>query len=352
MSTRAVILGLLATLAWLSPARGWSKEYFVNKGVKYHLGDNRAALSTDSAFLQTYPVVGQEWIQAFTVDRPDVVHVRIDKIWGVDDCPYCKIIVTINRHDLGRIFSENNRNPFTTPDPLAVRVEPGVTYYLKVASYGGIGGSADDFVMQDVVVETNEAAVKFLEPGPIIKMPDEAMPTVQAPRKTVVTGTCRGTRALSPWLPAEAASQGVLRLSSLEQFSETRLGSDLAKDDYFEAQLRVRKVEAGNLVGQAFEVMLGPDAGDGWALMFAPGEDRLLLINLKRKGAYRAKRFDSSAYKPGQWNSLRVARCADGRASLYLNGRQVGDAISDPGADSPPILRVRQLSLDLADRAF
>ncbi len=351
MRPRALVFAL-ALFACLVPTGAQAKEYFVNKGVKYHIGDNRAALSTDAAFMHTYPVVGQEWIQAFTVDRPDVIHVRIDKIWGVDDCPYCKIIVTVNKHDLGRLFGENNRRPFTTPDPLAVQVEPGVTYYLKIASYGGAGGSADDFVMENVVVETVDAVVKFSVPGPVIKMPDDPMPTFRAPVKEVVRGTCQGARMLTTWLPGDAASQGVLNMASVDSFNEVKLGVDLVADDYIEAHLKVRKVEAGNLVGQAFEILLGPDASEGWVFMFAPGQDRLLLANLKRKGAYRAKRFDVSAYRPGQWNTLRLARCTDGRASVYLNGKQIGDALSDLGADSPPTIRVRQIALDLASREY
>ena len=96
--------------------------HFVNKGVKYHLGDGRFDRSTDSDFLDTYPVVGEEWIQAFTVTADDadnlvacalareVYGVRriISRITGKTRRVYTR--ATIQRvHDKTRIISQRRK---------------------------------------------------------------------------------------------------------------------------------------------------------------------------------------------------------------------------------------------------
>ena len=126
----------LFLLLLLLPAAVWPKVYYASQGVKYHVGDDRFGTSLDSSFLDAYPVVGKQWIQAFTVSGRDAVKVRIDHIWGVDDCPYCKAMVSIDDHDMGRLAAENNHKPFDTPEPLAYIVEAGRTHYLKIESYG------------------------------------------------------------------------------------------------------------------------------------------------------------------------------------------------------------------------
>ena len=119
-----MVLGLAAS--WLQ-----AKVYYVNKGLLYHICDNRFEHSTDSDFMGTYPVVGQEWIQAFTVDQPDKVKVRIEIVKGVDDCPYCKDLVSIDDSLMGRLYAKDNGVGFDTLEPLAKDVEPGKIYYTQ-----------------------------------------------------------------------------------------------------------------------------------------------------------------------------------------------------------------------------
>src|SRR5260370_22635877 len=77
---------------------GLAKVYYVEKGVKYHIGDNKYSRSEDKEFLDTYPVVGKEWIQAFKVTEDDNVVVRLGNVWGVDECADCKDMIFLNDH--------------------------------------------------------------------------------------------------------------------------------------------------------------------------------------------------------------------------------------------------------------
>lgn len=339
---------LFAMLVCLGPSLAQGKEYFVNKGVKYHVGDSRASRSVDAIFMETFPVVGKVWVQRFTVDQNDIVHVRIDHLWGIDDCPYCKIIVSIDDKDLGRVFEENNRKPFTTPDPLAVRVVPGRTYVIKIESFGDATGT-DDFVFENLVVETYRAEVKLF--GNVLIDPPIPLPDPE-PLPPVVEGTCEGSRALQGWLPKGSAGKGVLQMASVDSFDESDLGVKIAAGDYVQASLRIPKVEPGDLVGQAMEVLLGGEGGTGWVLTFEPETGRLNHVNLKRNGIYRAERFSAPSFKAGGWNYFRVARCPDGRASLYINGREVGREIAGLGLSEPIKLRVRKLSAELALKPY
>ena len=88
-----------------------------------------------------------------------------DHVWGVDDCPYCKDMVSIGKHDMGRLTAENNHTPFDTLQPLAFRAYPGQTYYVIVESFSK-DNQADDFVIEGVSVETEKADVVFKRQRP------------------------------------------------------------------------------------------------------------------------------------------------------------------------------------------
>lgn len=337
-------MAILFTLCLLLPSFAGAKAYYINKGVKYHLGDNKFSRSEDAMLMDAYPTVGQEWIQAFTVDRDDEVHVSIEGIWGVDDCPYCKTFVSINGRDMGRITRENNHEPFATIDPLVQKVHPGVMYYLKIATYGD--DEIDDFVMENVIVET-QAQVTLVGPV-VIQNPGEPTPT---PEPTPIPGDCKGSRKISDWLPQAIAAKGYVQLVSVGDFFEQPLNARLAAEDYVEAHFRVRKSEAGNLVGQAFEILLGDNRRSGWAFNFVPGQTRLMHANQVLQGVYRARSFKVN-FKPSGWNTVRVARCPDGRGSLWINGSEVGDGISGLGLLEPLTIRARGMEADFSARPF
>ncbi len=343
---KAAAILLLAGLACAAQA----KEYWASRDVRYHIGDSRYGLSTDVEQMETYPVVGSVWEQGFTVDRPDTVRVRIDKIWGVDDCPYCKVIVSIDEWDMGRLTEENNHEPFRTLTPLARRVEPGRTYRVRVQSYASQGGRADDFVIADVVVETEEAEVTFIQ-GPEIREPDQPRPTPY-PTPQPVRGDCRGSRQVADWLPSSAVKKGMLEMQGGGSFREQQLRAPLATGDYLEIYSRVKSVEQGDLVGQALELVLGRKDPSGWVISFPPGGTQPAHANLKLGGIYRAQEFSAGGFKPGQWNTLRLARCPDGKASLFLNGREVAAAIP-VGADPQPIqIRIRGMKAELSAKPY
>ncbi len=329
------------------PAVAGAKIYYVNQGVKYHIGDQRYTRSEDAVFLDAYPVVGQEWIQAFTVSEEDVVKVHIDHIWGVDDCPYCKIIVSIDNHDMGRLTHENNHEPFNTLSPLAMPVRPGHVYQIKVASYGR--QQVDDMVFEGLRVETEAAEVKFLT-GPIIKQPDQPMPTA-VPTPTPLPG-CGGGRALTVWLPMDAVSKDELVITSVAQFNERELAQPIEPGQYLETHVKVGKVEEGTLVGQAVEILLGTEAPSGWVFNFNPGSDSILHANMKAGGVYRAALLDASSYRPGAWNTFRLARCLDGSAKLFVNGVEMASSLGGLRPSETVLLRVRGMSVEFARKAY
>jgi hypothetical protein len=277
------------------------------------------------------------------VDRDDDVEVEIEKIWGVDDCPYCKVMITIDDFDMGRLFYENNRKPFTTPDPLRFKAKAGVTHKLKIASYGD--DRVDDFVIQNVVVVS---AARLLFDKVIyedVVMPDPvAVPTP--------TGTCQGSNVIAQWLPAGSAARGSLKLASVNDFSSRELNAQLKPNDYLEGSFRVNQVERGDAVGQAIELVLGNGETHGWVLQFAPGQDQVIHSNQVRFGKYREKRFRGGAYRSAQWNSVRIARCPNGTATLFINGSQVGEGIPLISASEPVSFRVRGLTAELAPKPY
>lgn len=333
----------LLLLLCLPAAHAAAGVYYINKGVQYHIGDNRYDMSEDASFVGTYPVVGQEWIQAFKVDRPDTVRVDIELVRGVDNCPYCKVLVSIDDWDMGRLSQENNREPFTTLEPLAKKVEPGRVHLLKIASYGS--ERVDDFVIADVVVRSQLANVTLLNPGPVLKAPEAPMPEffdpAPAPR-----GPCQGLAPQRNWLHGFSEGQPTpFKIGPAgDGFSQPGAFAQLDPGQEREFTLRLSAPPAsGDRVGQPLEILLGVEKPSGWALLFAPGRERLLHANLIKRGRYAAASF-SPAWNPGALNRARVAYCGDGSARLYLNGVQAGPALDR--LSGPLALRVRGLGLE------
>lgn len=322
-----------------------AKVHYVNQGVKYHIGDDRANRSVDSEFLDAYPVVGQEWIQAFTVSSEDSVKVRIEHVWGVDDCPYCKVIVGIGDHDMGRLTQDNNHEPFTTLQPLAMKVVPGRTYYLKIASYGTT--QVDDFAIEGVSVETDHADVTFLQPGPILKMPGDPMPHVAVP--VAPRGPCEGVNEVKGWLPGESISKGILEMAGA---AEKNLAISLDAGSFVQVYVKESGSQNGDRVSQYIEVLLGEPAS-GWVFSFPPSADSAAHGNLKAKGRYLSDRFPVSAWRQGAWNELRLARCPDGMARLWLNGADSGRTIGNlPQGPLSIHFKTLGLSAQFAARPF
>jgi hypothetical protein len=320
LKSRALVLALL--LALMAPALAQAKVYWFNKGVKYHIGDGRAGTSEDPLFLDAFPVVGPKWVQAFTVDRPDTVKVSIQSIWGVDDCAYCKDMIFIDDHKMGRLFEENNHHSFDTPNPLSMKVVPGHVYVLKIESEG-LPGPIDDFAIEGVSVES-DAEITPQGPPQIVK-------TIPKFHPEVVEGPCEGTAAVTDWLPPTARSRGMLGWSPSLNPVLKRMGAQVGDGQFVRFFLRVERAAQGRAVEQFFEVLLG-DPGTGWVLDFAPGETKPFQGNVKVQGVYRSDHFTVNDWKDKGWNEIKLARCPDGRSVLWINGRDTGVSQSNISA--------------------
>ena len=342
---------LLMALLFATAGKALAKVHYINKGVTYHIGDNRYSRSADKEFVGTYPVVGQEWIQAFQVSEDDQVWVKIDIVRGVDDCPYCKIIISIDDYDMGRLFQENNGRQFFTPRPLSKKVKRGKTYMLKIASYGD--SRVDDFVIADVMVETVRADVIFMKPGPILKMPDEPMPefTDQPVYVEEAPNTCPGVSVKQRWALGKGQSKDTLKLSEgSDAFADKDGLGVLRAGEAVEFYMKVGKVAGGgDAVSHAMEFLLdGKDKPSGWVLSFDRQNGAFRHGNLLRKGEYRASRFKETNYTANTWNRIRVSRCPDGTARLAVNGVEVAQEFKPVQASSPLYFRATGLDVDLA----
>jgi hypothetical protein len=333
--------------AMAASATAPAKIYYVNQGVKYHIGDGHASASEDSLFLDAYPVVGPRWVQAFTVDREDTVRVRIDNIWGVDDCAYCKDMIFIDGHPMARLFEENNHQGFATPSPLSMRVHPGHVYVLSIESEG-LPGPIDDFAIEGVAVESDLAEVQMLAPGPVVLQPQQPLPVFSVPPPVV--GPCEGTQAAGDWMPPVARSRGMLAWDPTLDPVLWRLGAPLDPGHFARVYVRVEKAGSGGAVDQFFEVLLG-DPGTGWVIDFAPGRTTPFMGNVKVEGRYRSDHFQVSDWHDGGWNELQVARCPDGQARFWINGTDVGLPL--PTADGSAFrLRSGGLKAEAAEKPY
>jgi hypothetical protein len=244
-----LLLGVLLFPLLASARQG--KIYYVKKGIKYHIGDNKYAQSEDALFIDTYPGVGPEWVQYFKVDRADKVKVHVDHIWGVDDCGYCKILISIDDWDMGRLYGENNHKPFDTPTELAMDVVPGKIYKLKIASLGR--DEVDDFVIEDVSVET-DANVIFIDEPKI--------------------GTCDRLKPCNNWQYAtEDGKPAMFTLSAtLADFTSSSTVARIAGGEALEFGFRIsQRPISGDLVKQPMEILLGEEKKSGWVLSFEIG---------------------------------------------------------------------------------
>lgn len=342
---KPVLLAALLALSAALPAT----VHFVNKGVKYHLGDGRFDRSTDSDFLDTYPVVGEEWIQAFTVTADDVIKVSIEEVWGIDDCPYCKIMVDIDGREMGRLFEEDNHKSFNTPGPLALRVKAGQVYQLRVSTRGE-AGKADDMAFQGVSIETDKAAIIFYEPGPVIRRSGQPVPVFRAPQP--VQGPCEGVNLVKGWLPQQDQGRGVSEFKPTAGPVRRQAAAALAEGDFVRLYAKHTESASGDAVGQYLELLVG-DPATGWVLSFGAGSLRPSYGNLKSAGRYGAESFAVNGWKEGAWNELRLARCPDGLTRLWING--VEQRARFQGLPAGPLawsLRSAGLGLQISEKAF
>lgn len=331
--------GFVVGLLWLLAATASAKVYYINKGVLYHLGDSKSSLSTDAEFVGTYPVVGRQWVQAFKVDRVDAVRVRIEKVRGVDDCAYCKVIVSIDDTPLGRLFEENNKVPFTTPDALAKRVSPDLVHILKIES---VGMEADDFVIGDVVVES-EANVTLMEPGPVVKDPGEPMPLFVPPPPP---GGCGYSAVTREWLPGfgEGGPVPVELKAGQRTFTAGAQLAEIVPGRALEFDLKIGSTGAHDKVSQPLEIALDEAFKDAWVLLFDAAGKRVEHANLRQAGRYTDDAFQIAEFNAGGWNRFKVELCDAGAgglsARLYVNGRECGARLVAERAQ----IRVRAMS--------
>lgn len=321
-----------------------AKIYYINQGIKYHIGDNRFARSTDSAFVGTYPVVGQQWIQAFTVDRPDKVRVRIEHVWAVDDCDYCKDLVWIDDALMGRLYAKDNGHGFDSLDPMVQNVVPGKVYYLKVES---VGLQADDFVIENVIVESDRAEVTMMDPGPILKNAGDPMPRIYPPAPRA-GGFCDNLPVNHNWMLGwERGAPVALSFGAKDDFKASMPVVSLKPGQSVDIDFSVAATQATDAVSQPFECLVGDAPYDGWAMLYSTGREVIEHGNLILGGDYTAQSFNVASYQPRQVNHLSVERCKDGTARLVINGRELSQSINCKLDSAPISFRAQGLDLTI-----
>jgi hypothetical protein len=222
-----------------------------------------------------------------------------------------------------------------------MKVVPGRTYYLRIASYGKT--QVDDFAIEGVRVETEKADVTFMKPGPVLKMPSDPMPPVSRPEPA--RGPCEGVSQKKGWMPEESKAKGMLEFDADAPASERDSALELGPGDFVQVYAFVSKSGEGDRVSQALEFLVGPEAS-GWVLSFSPGSTAAAHGNTRYKGRYMGSRFGLEGWKDNAWNELRLARCPDGKARFWINGRDTGQSL-DLGPDT---LKLRFKALGLSAR--
>ncbi|HTB22532.1 MAG TPA: hypothetical protein VK914_07495 [bacterium] len=327
-----LLLSLLASQAW-------AKLYYINQGVRYHIGDGKSAESGDAMFVGTYPLVGKQWVEGFRMDRRDRVKVNIRHLWGVDDCEYCKDLVWIDGKLMGRLDAAENKTGFATPPQLAADLDAG-DHLLMIESVGM--EQADDFVMEGVSVGTGEANIVLMQPGPVIKGPMDPMPKLFAP-EPVGKGLCDSLVRERNWMLGwEQGQPRDLSLTSDEDPAASPLLLGLPQGSYCALQVESTGADGTGKLGQAFEILAGDQGRDGWDLQYDGGG--VAHGNVVRDGDYTPESFPAPAWHPG-WNLVEVQRCRDGSLSASVNGQPLGPSVDVPGASAG--IRLQGLGLDL-----
>lgn len=339
MKSRAFILFALLAVATEVSAR----TYYVNQGVRYHIGDNRFATSTDKAFVGCYPVVGQQWIQAFRVNTQDRVRVRIENIWAVDDCSYCKDLVWIDDALVGRIYAKDNGHGFTSLEPLDFELDPNKVHYLKIES---VGLQADDFVISNVVVESSKADITMMEPGPILKNAGDPMPQVYMPRRA--EGACDGLPPNRDWMLGwNNGAPKPLSISAAAPFAASPSLCLLKAGQSLKLNVTVQGVGAKDAVSQPFECLLGSAPYSGWAMLFSQRRQIIEHGNLIQEGDYTADSFHVASFHAGEANELELQRCKDGSVRLSINGEELSQRIQSAEESLPVQFRSEGLELQV-----
>ncbi len=308
--------------------------------MRYHVVDCIYLRTKDAQMVGAYPVWGREWMQAFKVDQDDNVMIRIGDVWGVDDCPYCKDMVFLNGISLGRIFASNNHKSFVAP--IAFPVKKGKTYTLTIASVGK--GKVDNWLFENVTVETVKARLTFLQPGPVLKNPGEPEPVFREPPAVPSSaGPCDDLQESTRWLlPRDQAAMDLSGPASA--FVSTSPVAELQPGQTLSFSFFAGQDQSTDLVSQELDILLDDGKPSGWVFSFAPGSPRMIHGNLMLDERYTSRFFEAPGFRAGQWNQARISWCRDGRLHLSINGQGVSQSFASKASDLP--LRLRALGLE------
>jgi hypothetical protein len=341
---RTLPLALLICLA--AAASAAPKIHYLNRGVKYHIGDAYYTKSADFDTLQAYGVVGQGLVLPFRVSFDDEVQVTLEKIWGIDAKPELLCKVYVDGTEMGTLGPENNGKSWTSPG--SVKLEAGKVHQLRVVSEEVL--DPDNFMVEGIVVATAKGAdVIAVAPPKIVQYPkDDYFKSDFDPMLNKAAGPCEGLKERREW-PAQKSPGVMLLTADAGSFKESPELAQLKPGETFAFQFRVGLLSPeGDRIRQPVEILTGRGARSGWVLSLEPLSGRALHGNMLKSGRYSASQFPAASYKPGAWNRVRLSYCADGTLSAELNGSRLEQSLDGRRGLQPVSLRVMGMEAGLA----
>jgi hypothetical protein len=324
--------------------------HFLNKGTKYHVGNDNYSASVDKEFIEAYPVIGQAWAQAFSVSQDDSVVIEIKQLWGVDHGTNNHVY--IDTTDIGMITGNDNRKSWISESSWDLKA--GRQYILKIASLGP--GDPDDFVFEGVVVRSVKGT-KVVQEGPpkILLLPEDDYwkSNHDKGNKSKKESSICGENLIENLSWNYGVKKGDATSFLLAAPADTGVLSkpitEINPGEFTAARFRITQVKPGNKFGRAFEFLYGSGNGkrNGWVFSFAKGKDEIVSGYLKIKGEYNEKlNFDTSIYKSNQWNKMQLHYCTNKQMRLEINGKMLKTHFID--VSGPKQIFARAYAVDVA----
>ena len=330
--------------------------HFLDRGVRYHLGDERLATTRDKAQVTVYPVVGTLWERDFTASRDDRVEVVLERLWGVDAAGGRVINVMLDGQLIGEI-NEGEEGPWRSA--LKAEVTAGGRHTLGIHTFGT--PDPDDFVFEGVQVRSfngavirPEGKVRISSPAPApLPSPTPRPPATAKPAPVSRPGVLMEREAAcgiygdwTLWRPDTRKGTLVMSVGQGRQVSSDTLYR-LPRGYKAQAWFRVREL-TGDDSAHRMTVRVGEGPGQAWFFELEASGAR------KGGAALKASHLWGKSRDPLQihrgWNQLTVHYCVEGLAWIKINDKVFPKAARADTKTKDLVVEVLGIELELSNK--
>ena len=355
--------------------------HYVDKGTRYHLGDDRLATTRDKGVVATHPNIGTVWEQDFTASRDYKVEVLIEKLWGVDAADGRQVHILIDGEQVGELTA-GEEGPYRAL--LKHPVRKGKLHTLRIHTFGK--PDPDDFVFEGVQVRTytharirpegdarvftplseqgrnkekkilRETNARQKSKASISPTPETGAVLLKGKPGKHIIGNCGVYNTKDPhhrgWRPNNPGKGDVLLSVGQDRVVTSDVLANLPRGYIFTFYFKIRDLPHGVAGQHLMEFMVNDGRRGGWNFEIL-AKDAVRAKNgahsLRALHQLDAVNEEGLLLLPG-WNKVELVYCTDEGVYLEVNDRVLGKRLNLGKKVARLKARVLGIELELAEK--